>query len=375
MARRRGNNEGSISRRKDGRWMGRYTVHTAEGAKQRAVYGKTRQEAAEKLTKAMADRDSGLTFDAGKQTVGEYLQRWLADSVRDTVRQRTYEGYAHMVERHIAPTLGRVKLKSLTPAHVRGLYREKLDAGYSPRTVQYTHTTLNKALKQAVANGLIPRNAAASVKAPRPRREEIRPLSREQVRALFEAASDHKLEGLYILAVTSGLRQGELLALRWEDVDLEAGTLHVRRTLSEARSGRIFEAPKSAKGRQIRLTRKATEALKWHRKRQLEERMARAGLWQEQGLVFPSSVGTPLSARNLQRHFKAVLERAELPKSIRFHDLRHTCATLLLRQGVHAKYVQELLGHADISLTLNVYSHVLPDMGDAAAGAMDDALG
>jgi integrase len=280
-----------------------------------------------------------------------------------------------MVERHIVPGLGRVKLKRLTPAHVRGLYREKLDAGLAPRTVQYTHTTLNKALKQAVADGLIPRNPAANVKAPRPRRSEVKPLSREQVNVLFEAATGHRLEALYVLAVTAGLREGELLALRWEDADLEASMLQVRRVLSEARSGRIFEAPKSGKGRSVRLTRKAIAALRVHRKRQLEERMARAGLWQEQGLVFPSSVGTPLSARNLQRHFKAMLERAGLPKSTRFHDLRHTCATLLLRQGVHAKYVQELLGHADISLTLNVYSHVLPDMGDAAAGAMDDALG
>jgi integrase len=374
MAKRRGNGEGSITRRKDGRWMGRYTVHTADGPKQKAIYGKTRAEVAEKLTKAMADRDGGLTFDTGKQTVGEYLQRWLADSVRDTVRQRTYEGYVHIVERHIVPTLGRVKLKSLTLAHIRALYREKLDSGLSARTVQYVHTTLNKALKQAVADGLIPRNPAASVKAPRPRRSEIKPLDREQVRALFEAASSHRLEALYVVAVSAGLREGELLALRWEDVDLEAGTLQVRRVLSEARSGRIFEAPKSGKGRNIRLTRKAIAALRAHRKRQLEERMARAGLWQEQGLVFPSSVGTPLSARNLQRHFKTLLERAGLPRSFRFHDLRHTCATLLLRQGVHAKYVQELLGHADISLTLNVYSHVLPDMGDAAAGAMDSAL-
>jgi integrase len=133
--------------------------------------------------------------------------------------------------------------------------------------------------------------------------------------------------------------------------------------------------PKSGKGRSIRLTRRAAQALRAYRKRQLEERIARAALWQEQGLGFPSSVGTPLGERNLQRHFKAVLEQAGLPKSTRFHDLRHTCATLLLKQGVHVKYVQELLGHADISLTLNVYSHVLPDMGDAAAGAMADALG
>jgi integrase len=363
-----------IATRKDGRWMARYTVHTAKGPKQKAVYGKTRVEAAEKLTKAMAERDGGLVFDAGNLTVGEYLERWLSDSVRDTVRQRTYEGYAHVVERHIAPSLGHVKLRALTPAHVRGLYRERLDAGLSPRTVRYAHTTLNKALSQTISDGLVPRSATASVKAPQPRHAEIRPLHREQVHALFKAVTGHRLEALYIVAVTAGLRQGELLGLLWEDIDLEAGMLQVRRTLSEARSGRIFETPKSGKGRQLRLTCKATEALRAHCGAQLEERKKLTKIWQDQGLVFPSQVGTPLSARNPQRHFKSLLKRAGLSESFRFHDLRHTCATLLLRQGVNPKFVQELLGHADVSLTLNVYSHVLPDMGDAASGAMDNAL-
>jgi len=228
-------------------------------------------------------------------------------------------------------------------------------------------------LKQAHDDGLVPRNAAGTVRPPRPRREEIRPLNREQVRVLFEVAREDRLEALYVVAVTAGLRRGELQGLKWEDLDLEAGTLQVRRTLSEPRGGYIFEAPKSGKGRSVRLTRKATAALREHCKRQLEERMQKAGLWHDHGLVFPSGIGTPLLGGNFNRAFKATLQRAGLP-SIRFHDLRHTCATLLLRQGVNPKYVQELLGHADISITLNVYSHVLPDMGDAAAGAMDAAL-
>jgi integrase len=372
---RRGNNEGSISRRKDGRWMGRYTVHTADGPKQRAVYGKTREEASQKLTKAMADRDRGIVHDAGKLSVGEYLDRWLSDSVRDTVRQRTYERYEQLVRVHIVPALGRTKLKNLTPAHVRGLYRSKLDTGLSARTVQYIHRTLSKALKQAVDDGLIPRNAAASVKPPQPRRDEIRPLDREQVRTFLATVSGERLEALYVVAITAGLRQGELLGLKWEDLDLDTGTLQVRRTLSEARSSRIFEAPKSGKGRSIRLTRRASEALRSHRKRQLEEKLRLGTLWQENGLVFPAQVGTPLGGRNLIRHFKRMLKRSGLAETFRFHDIRHTCATLLLKQGVHVKFVQELLGHGDVSLTLNVYSHVLPDMGDAAAGAMDDALG
>jgi integrase len=323
----------------------------------------------------MADRDGGIVYDAGKQIVGEYLTRWLADSVKDTVRQRTYERYESIVRVHLVPTIGGIKLKNLTPAHVRSLYREKLDSGLAPRTVQYIHRTLSKALKQAVSDGLIPRNAASSVKPPQPRTEEIHPLDREQVRAFLEAVSGDRLEALYVVAITAGVRAGELLGLKWEDVDLEAGMLQVRRTLSEARSGRIFEAPKSGKGRRIRLTRMATEALRGHRKRQLEEKLRLGTLWQENGLVFPSQVGTPIGGRNLIRHFKIRLGRAGLPSTFRFHDLRHTCATLLLRQGVHVKFVQELLGHGDVSLTLNTYSHVLPDMGDAAAGAMDEALG
>jgi integrase len=374
MAKRRGNNEGSIYRRKDGYWVGQYGIQTPKGIKTRYIYGKRREDVREKLAKAIADRDGGLVYDAGNMTVGEYLDRWLNDSVRNTVRRRTWERYEQFVRVHLTPALGKIKVAKLTPAHVRGLYRDRLDSGLAPRTVLHIHRAFSKALKQAVADGLIPRNPAAPVKPPQPRQVEIRPLNREQVRALFEAASGNRLEALYVVAVTAGLRRGELQGLKWDDLDLEAGMLQVRRTLSEPKGGYIFEAPKSGKGRSIRLTRKATLALREHRKRQLEERIQKAGLWQEQGLVFPSGVGTPLSGGNLNRTFKATLQRAGLPKSTRFHDLRHTCATLLLKQGVNPKFVQELLGHADISLTLNVYSHVLPDMGDAAAGAMDAAL-
>ena len=372
---KRGNGEGSIGRRKDGLYMARYTVQTATGTKRKTLYGKTRSEVSAKLSKALTDREGGLTYDAGKQTVQEYLTRWLSNSVRDTVRQRTYERYESIVRVHLAPAIGKVKLKALTPDHVRGLYRKKLDGGLAPRTVLHIHRTLSKALKQATDDGLIPRNAAAPVKPPRPSREEIRPLNREQVRALFEAAREDRLEALYLVAITAGLRRGELQGLKWEDLDLEAGTLQVQRTLSEPKGGYVFEAPKSGKGRNVRLTRKAMAALREHRKRQLEERMQKAGLWREQGLVFPSAVGTPLWGGNLNRAFKTLLKRAGLPHSFRFHDLRHTCATLLLRQGVNPKFVQELLGHRDVSLTLNTYSHVLPDMGDVAASAMDEALG
>lgn len=174
------------------------------------------------------------------------------------------------------------------------------------------------------------------------------------------------------MAIYTGLRPGELVALRWEDIDLDAGTLQVKR----ARSGGEIREPKTPKSRRrIDLAPSAREALKAHRKRQLEERMERAGLWEDNDLVFPSNVGTHLDQRNLSRAFKAALRRAGLPETFRLYDLRHTCATLLLSRNVHPKYVQELLGHASIALTLDTYSHVIPGMDGGTAVALEEALG
>ena len=375
MARKRGNGEGSITRRKDGLYMARYTVETAIGAKRKTLYGKTRGEVSEKLTKAMADRDDGLVFDADNLKVGEYLERWLVDSVLDTVRPTTYERYEQIVRIHVRPALGSVKLKNLTPVHVRGLYREKLEAGLSARTVQYIHVTLHKALKQAVQDGLIPRNATEAVKAPQVRREEMRPLSAEQVKVLLEVARGDRLEALYVLAIHTGLRQGELLGLKWEDVDLESGTLRVRRTLVTAKGGPVLTAPKTKGSRRsVKLTQGAVEALRSHLKHQLQEIDRAGSLWRENGLMFASESGEPLDRRYLTScRYKALLKRAELP-IIRFHDLRHTCATLLLSKNVNPKIVSEMLGHASIAITLDTYSHVLPNMRDQAAAAMEEAL-
>jgi integrase len=371
VAKKNGNGEGSRPRKRpDGRWEARYTIHAPKGPKRKALYGRTRQEVAEKLARALSDRAQGLTFEAGSLKLGEYLDRWLPD-IHNTVRQRTWERYEQIVRVHIKPALGRVKLKDLTATHARGLYREKLESGSSPRTVQYIHTTLRKALKDAVSDGLIPRNVADGIKAPRPKKKEINPLSPEQARAFLAAAHGDRFEALYVLAVHCGLREGELLGLKWDDVDLESGMLRVRRTLSEPRTGYVFEPPKNGKGRSIKLTRAATEALRGHLGRQLEEIDGSGDDYQDQGLVFPSRRGTPMNAKNLTtRGFKPLLKRSGLP-NIRLHDLRHTCATLMLCEGVHINLVQELLGHATVSITLDTYSHLLPGMGDETAWAMD----
>jgi integrase len=374
---KRGNGEGTIYRRKNGGWATQYTVYTAEGRKRKTIYGKTRQEVAAKLAKALSDREGGLTYDAEGLTLGEYLDRWLVDSVKDTVRLTTYQGYERICRLHIKPFLGRVRLKDLSVIHVRGLYRERLEAKLAPRMVQLIHVTLHKALKQAVTDGLIPRNVTEAVKPPQPEKKEIRRLSPNQARALLEEVKGDRLESLYVLAVSTGMRQGELLGLKWEDVDLETGTVQVRRTLSTQTGKEVaFSPPKTAKGRRsIKLPEVAKKSLRKNLHAQREERTSLAGLWEDSGLVFTTRVGTPLGRQELvTRSFKPLLRKVGLP-DIRFHDLRHTCATLLLSKGVHAKFVQELLGHATISITLDTYSHVLPGMGDVTAGAMDETLG
>jgi integrase len=379
MARKkeRGNGSGTVYPRKNkqGKIIGYRGSYFAPDGKRRYVSAKRKGDAERALRQAMTDADRGLVFEAGTLTIEDYLNRWLTDSVKDTVRGTTFERYEQITRKHIVPEVGRLKLKALTPAHVRGLYKSKLESGLSPRTVQYIHVTLHKALKQAVRDGLVPRNSTEAVKPPQVRREEIRPLTSEQVKALFDAAKEDRLEALYVLAVTTGLRQGELLGLKWDDVDMDAGTLQVMRTLTTAKGGPVLSAPKTKGSRRtVKLSQTALEALRSHLARQLEEIDRVGSLWAENGLIFASEVGKPLDRRDLTTHrFKPLLKRAGLPQ-IRFHDLRHTCATLLLSKNVNPKIVSEMLGHATIAITLDTYSHVLPTMQESAAKAMEDAL-
>ena len=367
-----GNGSGTVyaRRNKDGKITGyRGSYFTPDGTR-RYVSAKTKTDCREKLRRAMSDADRGLIFDVGTLTLGDYLDKWLA-SIKDTVRQRSWERYEQLVRVHIKPNLGRLKLKDVTRTHLKGLYRERLDAGSSPATVRYIHVTLHKALKDAVGDGLLPKNVADGLKPSKPRRHEINPLNPEQAKALLNAARSDRYEALYVLAVHCGLRQGELLGLKWIDVDIDSGTVQVRRTMSEARTGRIEEDPKNGKGRRIELTRSVIAALRAHRERQQQE-IEDSDSWQDHGLVFPSLLGTPTNSKNLYyRSFKPILKRAGLP-DIRFHELRHTCATIRSMKGQHLKQVQELLGHSSVAITLDLYSHVIPGMG--GSDVMEDAL-
>jgi integrase len=363
-----------IHKRKDGRYEGRYTVQTPDGPKRKRVYGRKYKEVQRKLAEAMGDAARGLVFNAEKQTVAEYLNRWLTDSVRDTVRRSTFVRYKSIVRHHINPTLGRLKLGRLTSHHIRALYRQKLDDELAPRSVQYIHTTLKKALRQAVLDTLVPRNVCDAVKPPQVHRGEVTPLSPTEVKALLMAASGDRLEALYVVAVYTGLRQGELLGLKWGDLDLDAGKLTVQRSL--AFDGTLNLPKRKNSRRTVTLTRTAQDALKRHRARQNEERLGVGARWTDMALVFPNRLGKPMDANNLyHRDWKNLLERAGLSdRGFTFHALRHTFATTLLRQNVNPKIVQHQLGHATISQTMDTYSHVMPDMGDIAADALEAAL-
>jgi integrase len=376
---KRGNGEGSITRHKaSGKWMARYIVETPAGPKRRTIYADTRKEAAEKLAKALAHRADGIVVDDKNLTVGEYLDRWLSEAVRGTVRESTFSRDKYLVTNHIKPSLGRLKLKNLNALHIQGHYRERLDSGLSGSTVQKIHHVLHKALAQAVRWNLIPRNPADSVKAPTPVPKEMHPLSAEEAQRLLEAAQGDRLEALYVLAIHTGMRRGELLGMRWEDVDLDSASVRVRRTLTRIDNGRrlALAEPKTRRSRRtVGLTQRAVEALRSHRARQAEEKLKAGSLYASQGLVFAGEGGGFINPSNLrQRSFAPLLKRAGL-QQITFHDLRHTCASILFRSNIHPKFVQELLGHASVAITLDTYSHMLPGMGNQTAVAMEDALG
>ena len=340
-------------------------------------YGKKREVVSGKIIDALADQRKGSLVTARSQTVEQYLTSWLADVVAHTVRQSTHESYSQMIRCHVLPELGKTKLDKLSAQQLAALYALKLEHGLSPRSVQYLHAVLHRALKQAVRWNLVVRNVADLVDAPRPKRTEIRPLSPAQVQTLVEAARGDRLEALYVLAVSAGLREGELLGLRWSDIELSASSLHVSQQARRVKGkGITFTAPKTDKGRRtVALPWVAVEALKRHRIAQLEERLGAGSEWIDNDLVFANEVGRPIERQNLMRRsFVPLLDRAGLPR-IRFHDLRHSAATLLLSQGVHPKVVQERLGHSSIGLTMDTYSHVLPDMQREAAAKLDAIFG
>lgn len=373
MTKRRGNREGTITRRADGRWEARITL---EDGKRKCFYGRTRQEVAARLFQAQHDIDKGLPVLDERQTLEQYLSTWI-ETVKEQIRGSSWRRYHDYVAVHLSPGLGKTSLAKLTPQQVQLFYARKLGEGLSPSTVHHMHGVLHRALDDALRMGLVQRNVTDMVRAPRRRGREMVALTEIQGRQLLQVVEGDRFEALYVLALTTGMREGELLGLRWQDVDLERGTLQVRTNVQETTGRYIIAETKTAYSRRnIALTQTAQQALRHHRIRQNEERLALGTKWDiTPDLVFPNVLGGIMIPDNLvKRSFKPFLTRANLPE-IRFHDLRHTAATLLLSQGVNPKVVSEMLGHADISITLRVYAHVTPHMQQAAVDVMDHLFG
>lgn len=389
---KRANNEGTIFQLPDGSWCGFVSLGYRNGKRWRKKFkAKTQREVKDKIAEARQHKAKGGSFDNDNLTVEAFLNSWLEVSVKNSVRPRTFDSYSDLVKLYLNPRIGKFKLAKLEPHHVRTCLTDLLEKGgtdrkkvgdefqivpapLSPRTVQYCRAVLRKALNEAVKDGRVMRNAAALTDPPKSEHHEIQPLSAQQARAFLHAVTGDRLEALFTVAVALGMRQGEILGLHWKDVNLDEGTLFVRYQLQRIKGAIRFVEPKTKRSRRtIKLPGVAISAMHAHRKAQAQERELAGNRWQDWGLVFTTPIGTPIESCNLNHRFQKLMALAQLPK-VRFHDLRHTAATLLLAQGVHPRLVMEILGHSSISLTMNTYSHVLPTMQDEVAAKIDVIL-
>ncbi len=371
---KRSNGEGSIWQRKDGRWCGAYFVPKPAGRVRKYVYGRSRKEVYDQLTKIASDVSQGLPVPVAGLTVGDYLDEWVRTVAAPRVRPSTLRAYDANIRLHIKPRIGRKKLGRLTARDVRLMLDELRKDGGGTRVVQYVHATLRVALEHAVREDLVPRNVAKLVQVARPERPDREPLSVEEAQTLLKAAADDRLSALYVVTLLLGVRRSEALALRWADLNLEDGVLTVRGSLHRAGGSLTILPPKTRGSRRtVPLPPMVVAALTAHQARQVEERQAARREWPDNGFVFTTPRGTPIEPRNFTRMFKEVCEAAGV-RSVRLHDLRHTCVSLLLALGIHPRVVMEIVGHNTLEMTMNVYGHVSLGTQRQALGELDALL-
>ncbi|MFE3856025.1 tyrosine-type recombinase/integrase [Streptomyces griseorubiginosus] len=400
--RTRGNGDGTVYQRKDRRWEAAGYVLAPGNTRRRVrVYGASRTEALAKLTEKIAASNRGVPIITAQGSLAAYLTYWLENVAVHHLRENTHTRYTAVARLYLIPGLGRKKLAKLTAKDVRTWLNQLrttcqcctrgLDTArdqpvccaagkccsrrLSPLTLTYVHSVLKSALEHAVREEEIPRNVARNVRTGTPRPRRFEPLTAEEAREFLAAASGHRLQALFELALHTGLRKGELLALRWEDLDLDKGTAAVRRTLQRTSAGGLTTLPTKTRAseRRIALPARCIQSLKHHHEQQQREREAAGTTWQHNGHVFTTPQGRPIDPTNLTRAFTTLLHRAGL-RRIRFHDLRHSTATLLLEQGVELVVIKELLGHAHIGVTATVYAHVRLRLQRDAINTLSTAL-
>lgn len=371
MARRRANNEGSIHKLPSGAWRAQLRL---DG--QRLSYtGKTQRECQEWVKKTIGQIDEGLTFANTKVTLAEFMENWLT-STKASQRPRTWSQYSQLNRDYIAPRLGTIKVKDLRAEHIQRLYNSLGEQDTGTHTILKIHMLLHSALEHAIRTGMIPRNPVDATIPPAQPAEEMQILDESQVSQLLVAAANTRLEALLHLALATGMRQMELLGLKWTDLDWVRKTIKVERQLVRPykESKLKFATPKTKAGRRtLNLGQKTIEVLRSHAERQRQERLALGDKWENNGLIFTNSLGGPYDPRNLLRDYKKLLKVAGLP-DMRFHDLRHTAASLMLNHGVAVIVVSRRLGHARASITLDVYGHLIPSMQEEAADLIDELI-
>ena len=390
---RRGNGEGSIFPRNDGRWVATVDYGYRNGKRNRkSIYGATRKEVADQLKRVLRAQQLGMPAESGRLTVEDWLTRWLEVQKPPARKFKTYTAYENHVRIHLIPAFGKRPLAKLEPQEIREFMQSKAQAGYARRSIRHFRNTLRAALNVAMRDGLIARNVAALVKPPHVPKPLPHVFSETEAAQFLALAKGHRLEAIFTVALALGLREGEILGLQWKDIELDAGTLQVTQALRRvtrpgATKGKLELLPPKTDGsrRSIELPEVVLSSLRAHRQRQQEERRFAGSRWRESGMVFTTSVGTMLDQRNMLRDaFYPIMntpdpndpnpdpkkKRKPLPR-LRFHDLRHSAVTLLLAQGVHPRYIMELLGHSSISLTMNTYGHVVKEMRKETARQTD----
>lgn len=369
---RRGHGEGSITQRKDGRYQAALTL---ENHKRKYFYGKTRKEVQDKLNRALYEQKQGMLSTGPQQLLKVHLERWLEQVCKLTMRPNTYKSYRSMIHCHLIPALGYIKLQKLSIGHLQAFYAEKREK-LKPASLAVINAALSDALEDALKQGMVARNVAKLVDLPSAEQYEGRILTVEQVRKLLEVARGSRLDALLLVAVTTGLRRGELVALYWDDVDLDKGLLQVRHNLTWVQGmGYVVGEPKSKKGRRkITLPDVVIAALKEHKVKQEQARIAMGEKWQGHEFVFSNIYGGYFNPDRVWFLFKQLLKQAGLP-DVRFHDLRHGVATFLIAAKMDLKAVSELLGHSSVAITVDIYQSVLPEHQQAIADKMGDLYG
>ena len=359
--------EGNIRERKDGRWEVR--VRFPDG--RRSKFTRTKTEAVARLQEMQREAAVGAAKSPARLTVSKFLADWL-ETTKPSVRPSTWSGYESIVRLHIVPPLGEQRLAKLTPRDVHTWLAALQTDGLSPRMAQLARTVLRSALQRGVEWGDVQRNVVDLVRGPKVERQPVSPWSADEAEQFIAASEGDYLEALWVCAITLGLRQGELLGLRWSDVDLDGGELRVVQARLRNRPGEpMFGPPKSKQARRVLpLPAKAVDALREHRRRQLELRLTVGPEWTDSGLVFTTHAGGPLEGANVSRSFRGRVKRYKM-RPTKFHDLRHCCASLLLSRGVSLREIMEWLGHSQIALTANTYTHVMPALQRDAADRMD----